>query len=42
MVKNNPKLGVVQIPVKSMQYFSDGYDSYKYNSVVRKNFIIQF
>ena len=36
MVKNNPKLGVVQIPVKSTQYFSDGYDSYKYNSVVRK------
>ena len=30
MVKNKPTLGIIQIPVKSTQYFSDGNNSYKF------------
>ena len=36
MVKNKPKLGVIQIPIKSTQYFSDGSDSYKYKKTLKK------
>ena len=37
-IKNKPILGVVQIPAKSTQYFSDGFDSFKYQKR-QKNFI---
>ena len=36
MVKNKPILGVVQIPAKSTQYFSDGFDSFKYQKTSKK------
>ena len=36
MIKNKPTLGVVQIPAKSTQYFSDGFDSFKYQKNVKK------
>ena len=36
IIKNKPKLGVIQIPVKFTQYFSDGYFSFKYNGKLKK------
>ena len=36
MIKNKPTLGVVQIPAKSTQYFSDGFDSFKYQKTSKK------
>ena len=36
VIKNKPKLGVIQIPVKSTQYFTDGIYSYKYKKVLKK------
>ena len=36
IVKNKPKLGVIQIPVKSTQYFSDGSNSYKFQTALKK------
>ena len=36
MVKNKPILGVIQIPVKSTQYFSDGNNSYKFKKRLKK------
>ena len=36
VINNKPKLGVIQIPVKSTQYFSDGVYSYKYKKTLKK------
>ena len=36
IIKNKPKLGVIQIPVKFTQYFSDGVYSYKYKKTLKK------
>ena len=36
VIKNKPKLGVIQIPVKSTQYFTDGTYSYKYKKALKK------
>lgn len=36
IIKNKPKLGVIQIPVKFTQYFSDGIFSYKYKKSIKK------
>ena len=41
IVKNEPKLGVIQIPVKTTQYFSDGKFSYKYKNSFAENFVFQ-
>ena len=36
VINNKPKLGVIQIPVKSTQYFTDGVYSYKYKKTLKK------
>lgn len=36
VINNQPKLGVIQIPVKSTQYFTDGVYSYKYKKTLKK------
>ena len=36
ILKNEPKLGVIQIPVETTQYFSDGEFSYKYKNSLQK------
>ena len=36
VINNKPKLGVIQIPVKSTQYFTDGVYSYKYRKTLKK------
>jgi len=36
VINNKPKLGVIQIPAKSTQYFSDGVYSYKYKKILKK------
>ena len=36
VINNKPKLGVIQIPVKSTQYFSDGVYSYKFKKTLKK------
>ena len=36
VINNKPKLGIIQIPVKSTQYFTDGVYSYKYKKTLKK------
>ena len=36
VINNKPKLGVIQIPIKSTQYFTDGVYSYKYKKTLKK------
>ena len=36
VINNKPKLGVIQIPVRSTQYFTDGVYSYKYKKTLKK------
>ncbi len=36
VIKNKPKLGVIQMPVNSLQYFTDGIYSYKYEKTLKK------
>lgn len=38
IVNNRPKLGVIQLPAHNLQYFSDGFHSFKYNGALKKIF----
>tara|TARA_Y100000022_G_C13220613_1_gene362198 strand:+ start:104 stop:907 length:804 start_codon:yes stop_codon:yes gene_type:complete len=38
ILKNQPKLGVIEIPTQNTQYFSDGLSSFKYNEHLEKIF----
>ena len=38
IIKNEPTLGVIQVPVKKTQYFSDGLNSFKFNGDLKKIF----